>query len=114
MSPTLVSYFNSKRRQIYQLRGSLQKLLSVISFFCFLVFLSFFFGSKNVCGISQGGVIRAQLEELLANDADVHYVDSVASSEAIATVLSLFFSYSSMLGCFYATNPNEFQLSVGR
>ena len=60
-------------------------LLFVILFF---FSLSFFFGNKNVCGISQGGVSRAKLKELLANNADVHYIYSVASLEAIAMVLS--------------------------
>lgn len=40
----------------------------------------------------QDGIVRTKLAELLANNSDVHYVDSLASAEAIATVRVVSFS----------------------
>jgi len=39
----------------------------------------------------QDGIIRAKLGELLMNEIDVQYVDSLASEDALATVRVLSF-----------------------
>lgn len=67
---------------------------------------------KWACGsFFQDGIIRAKLGELLMNETDVQYVDSLASSTALTTVRVVSFLYSSfnyMFQYFYSRKWTHF------
>jgi hypothetical protein len=73
------------------------------NFYIIYLVFSGVYHSPPVCFTFQDGVVRAKLREVLANNADVHYADSVASSEAIAMVPVLSFPDYSTTLCFVAS-----------